>query len=348
MSKVMEGTEEEHDHIIRGEDITVAFEMERGRSRVVNSVDINVRRGEILGLVGESGSGKSMLALSFLDAVEEPGVATGTVAFHDREGNDYDILDLNEEALRRIRWNQISFVFQGAMDSFNPTLSIEGHFLDTIDAHQVDPEGAMDRARELLTEVNLDPDRILESYPHELSGGMQQRALIALSLVLDPELLIMDEPTSALDLLMQQSILSLLDDLKETYNLTVIVISHDIATISRLCDRLAVMYAFEIFEIGSVEELVTSSAHPYTRALLKSIPDVGMDIQDMEPIPGESPDPVNVPSGCSYHPRCPLATEECKSENPPFFEVSETQRSKCFHWDEAADAIPLDINQNHD
>ncbi|MFB6120764.1 MAG: ABC transporter ATP-binding protein [Halobacteriaceae archaeon] len=334
------------DAIVRGEDVNVAFAMERGEAIVVNDVDITVQRGEILGLVGESGSGKSMLALSFLDAVEDPGVSRGEVTYVERDGTEQRILDLTEEELRQVRWEEIAFVFQGAMDSFNPTLSIEDHFLETIDAHDADSEEKMAHARELLEQVYLDPDRVLNSYPHELSGGMQQRVLIALSLILDPELLIMDEPTSALDLLMQQSILALLDDLKETYDLTVIVISHDIATISRLCDRLAVMYAFEVVEVGGVEELVTNSAHPYTRALMRAIPDLGMDIEDMEPIPGMSPDPVNVPDGCSYHPRCPLATEECETEDPPFYDVTETQRTKCFHWEDASDAIPLDVHED--
>lgn len=289
-----------------------------------------------------------MLALSFLDAVEEPGVSLGEVTFRDQTGTEHEILELTQEELRAIRWEQISFVFQGAMDSLNPTLSIEEHFLETIEAHDADREETMSFARELLREVHLDPDRVLHSYPHELSGGMQQRVLIALSLILDPELLIMDEPTSALDLLMQQSILVLLNDLKERYDLTVVVISHDIATISRLCDRLAVMYAFEVVEVGDVESIVTESAHPYTRALLQSIPDLRMDLDEMKPIPGESPDPANVPDGCSYHPRCPLATDECRSEDPPFFDVSPDHRTKCFHWEEAADAIPLDIRQSNE
>lgn len=339
---------DQSDPIVHGEDISVTFEMERGESVVVDNVDITIERGEILGLVGESGSGKSMLALSLLDAVEKPGVSFGDVTFIDREGTKHNVLDLSEEALRQLRWEQISFVFQGAMDSFNPTLGIEEHFLETIDAHDAPRRETIERTRELLRAVNLDPERVLNSYPHELSGGMRQRVLIALSLVLDPELLIMDEPTSALDLLMQQSILSLLDDLKERYDLTVVVISHDITTISRLCDRLAVMYAYEIIEVGEVAEIVANSAHPYTRALLRAIPDLGMDIEEMEPISGMSPDPVNVPSGCSYHPRCPLATEKCKNEHPGYHDVSETQHSKCFYWDEAADAVPLDIDQTNE
>ena len=343
MSRAGEDVTTDRDSIIEGRDVTVAFEMEQGRATVVNEVNIEVERGEILGLVGESGSGKSMLALSFLDAVEEPGSSLGEVTFRDQAGTEHDILELDEEELREIRWEQISFVFQGAMDSLNPTLAIEDHFLETIEAHDADREETMAFARELLREVNLDPDRVFDSYPHELSGGMRQRVLIALSLILEPELLIMDEPTSALDLLMQQSILALLDDLKERYDLTVVVISHDIATISRLCDRLAVMYAFEVVEVGDVESIVTDSAHPYTRALIQSIPDIRMDLDEMTAIAGESPDPADVPQGCSYHPRCPLATEECTQQDPPFFDAGPDHRTKCFHWEEAADAIPLDI-----
>ena len=219
-----------------------------------------------------------------------------------------------------MRWEDISMVFQGAMSSFNPTMKIRGHFAETLDAHDADRTAGMERARELLSDLYLDPDRVLDSYPHELSGGMTQRALIALSLVLDPDLLVMDEPTAALDLLMQRSILQLLGGLREKYDLTMVFITHDLPLVAALADRLAVMYAFKLVEIADTREMIENGGHPYTRALLNSTPNLDAPLEEMRPIDGKSPAPINLPSGCAYHPRCPLATEQCREEVPGYHE----------------------------
>jgi oligopeptide/dipeptide ABC transporter ATP-binding protein len=331
------------DTVLQLQNVTASFDMERGQSRVLDDVDITIYREEILGIVGESGSGKSMLASSLLDAVVKPGHTSGTVMYNPLDGDPIDILDLSQEELKSIRWEEISMVFQGAMSSFNPTMKIRGHFEETIRAHNASHNARMEHAYQLLSDLYLDPERVLDSYPHELSGGMKQRALIALSLILEPEVLVMDEPTAALDLLMQRSILGLLSKLQEEYNLTVVFITHDLPLVAGLADRLGVMYAFDFVEFGPSSEVVKNAAHPYTRALLRAVPSVDASLSEMRPIEGESPDPVNVPTGCSYHPRCPLADERCMNNDPPLQNVNRDHRAACFYWEEAQEEISYSL-----
>lgn len=334
--------------IFEVEDITVEFGMDRGTSRVVDNVSMEIERNEIIGIVGESGSGKSMFASTLLDAVEEPGQVTGTVTYYPEDGEPVDVLDLDEKALRTFRWEEVAMVDQGAMDSFNPTMDIETHFKETLIAHGSDVDGGMEHARELLTELYLDPDRVLDAYPHELSGGMQQRVLIALSLVLKPDVIVMDEPTGALDLLMQRSITGLIAQLHERYGITILFITHDLPLIADLADRIAVMYAFEFVELGSAYDVLKHAAHPYTRALLKAVPNTMTPLEEMAPIEGDSPDPVSVPQGCSYHPRCPLATSKCRETEPGFHDVDTARTAACFHWERSAAAIPYTLSGSNE
>jgi oligopeptide/dipeptide ABC transporter ATP-binding protein len=331
--------------IIELRDAEVTFEMERGTSRVLDNVDLDVYRGEILGVVGESGSGKSMLAMSMLDAVDDPGVLSGDITYHPKDDDPVDVLGLSDERLRQLRWEHISMVFQGAMSSFNPTMGIREHFVETLKAHDADVEAGMDRARELLSDLYLDPERVLDSYAHELSGGMRQRALIALSVILEPDLLVMDEPTAALDLLMQRSILTLLSKLKSKYDLTMVFITHDLTLVAELADRMAVMYAFELIEMGPTDRILYNAAHPYTRSLLNATPNLDAPLSEMRPIPGSAPDPVNVPEGCTYNPRCPLADQQCIANDPEYHEVSEVHDVACFHWEEAEAQIPMNVRR---
>ena len=336
---------DEREPIMRIRNASVTFEMDRGSSRVLDHVNIDINQQEILGVVGESGSGKSMFASALLDAVVSPGILRGSITYRYPDGEEIEVLSLEGDELKQFRWEEVSMVFQGAMSSFNPTKTVEGHFRETLDAHNYHVEEGMEHAKELLSQVYLDPNRVLPSYPHELSGGMKQRALIALSLVLQPKVLVMDEPTAALDLLMQRSILRLLEDLQERYDLSIIFITHDLPLVTGLADRLAVMYAFKFVEFGTVDEILADPAHPYTRALLNSVPNLKTPIDEMESIEGSSPDPVNVPAGCSYHPRCPLSDEQCQQEAPPLHQVSDTHRSACFYWERAVSDIPLAIHQ---
>ncbi|WP_311136824.1 ABC transporter ATP-binding protein [Natronosalvus rutilus] len=331
----------DEDTILKIRDLSVSFEMDRGTSRVLNDVDLNVRRGEILGVVGESGSGKSMLASALLDAVVEPGITDGTITYNPTGDREIDILDMSDDELREFRWEEISMVFQGALSSFNPTQDIGEHFEETLEAHDYPLEPGMERAAELLEDLYLDPDRVFNSYPNELSGGMKQRALIGLSLVLEPEVLVMDEPTAALDLLMQRSIISLLAEIREKYDLTMIFITHDLPLVTKLADRIGVLYAFELAELAGTEEILKNPRHPYTRALLNATPNLDAPLEEMRPIPGSAPDPVNVPSGCPYHERCPMATAECEYDKPLMEHVSEDHEVACHHWTDVDEAVPL-------
>jgi peptide/nickel transport system ATP-binding protein len=327
------------DPIIQINNASVTYD--GGTSYVLDHVSLEIERNEILGIVGESGSGKSMLASAMLDAIPDPGLLSGEVLYRSSDNTTTDVLELDKASLRSMRWEEISMVFQGAMSSFNPTMGIREHFIETLDAHEANRDEGMERARELLSDLYLDPDRVLDSYPHELSGGMRQRALIALSLVLDPDLLVMDEPTAALDLLMQRSILLLLNNLRKKYDLTMVFITHDLPLVAALADRLAVMYGFRLVELAETQEIVEHGAHPYTRALLNSTPNLDAPLAEMEPIPGKSPAPINLPSGCAYHPRCPLADEQCRIEVPDYHMATEKHGAACFHWQEAIESISL-------
>ncbi len=329
------------DPIIEVRNLEVSFGMERGTSKVVDDIDLSVQRGEVLGVVGESGSGKSMLASAMLDAVVDPGRTSGEVTYHPSPDEEVDVLGFDKKELKQFRWEEISMVFQGAMSSFNPVMNVREHFKETLRAHDSDVEEGMERAKQLLEDLYLQPDRVLDSYPHELSGGMQQRALIALSLVLEPNVLVMDEPTAALDLLMQRSILDLLKKLKESYDLTLVFITHDLPLVTELADRIAVMYAFQLAEVSPTEKILSDPRHPYTRALLKATPNISVPIDHMQPIEGASPDPVNAPDGCSYHPRCPLADEQCRTEDPELLTVDDERSAACFYWEDVPEKIPL-------
>jgi peptide/nickel transport system ATP-binding protein len=335
------GPDEVDDPILEVKNASVTYD--GGETYVLNDVTFAIERDEIVGVVGESGSGKSMLASAMLDAIPSPGQLSGEILYHPDEGTTVDVLNLSDKELRAYRWADVSMVFQGAMSSFNPTMKVGSHFKDTLRAHDEDVAAGMDFARELLSDLYLDPERVLDSYPHELSGGMQQRALIALSLLLEPEMLVMDEPTAALDLLMQRSILMLLEDLKEKYDVTMLFITHDLPLVASLADRMAVLYAFELVEAGPRDQIIGQSGHPYTRALLNSTPNIDAPLEEMRPIPGKSPAPVNVPDGCSYADRCPLATEECTTVDPEFHLIEDKHSVACHHWEQARDEITLNF-----
>ena len=332
------------DPILEIRNATVRFEMDRGESRVLDDVSFDIDRREILGIVGESGSGKSMFASALLDAVVAPGQLSGEITYYPEPGRPIDLLNLTKKELRKVRWEEISMVFQGAMSSFNPTMDIRSHFAETLEAHGANKAEGMERAHELLSDLYLDSGRILDSYPHELSGGMQQRTLIALSMVLEPKVLVMDEPTAALDLLMQRSILRLLKEVQQKYEIAMVFITHDLPLVAELADRLAVMYAFEFIEFGPTQSILEDAAHPYTRALLNATPNLATDLDQMRPVAGSAPDPVNTPTGCSYHPRCGLATDECVEFDPDFHSVDGEHHTACFHWQQAAEEIPFTLS----
>ena len=310
---------------IRG--LRVVYSSPRGYVRAVDNVSLDTIRGEVLGIVGESGSGKSTLAYSILRVLPlNARIVGGSILF-----NGIDLTKLSEKQLKSIRWRRISLIPQAALNALNPTLKIVDHFIETAKYHGIrDRRKVLERSMELLELLRLDPERVLPSYPHELSGGMKQRVLIALSMLLNPELLILDEPTTALDVLTQKSIIDLLKEIKLKTGLTMIFITHDIALIADLADRVAVMYAGKLFELADVYTIFRKPANPYTSALMKSIPSIIGRVEDMKPIPGSPPDLVNPPSGCRFHPRCPYATDKCRVEEPPIVELEPNHYTACW------------------
>ncbi|MDK2463260.1 MAG: ABC transporter ATP-binding protein, partial [Candidatus Korarchaeota archaeon] len=278
----------------------------RGPVKAVDNVSFDLERGESLGLAGESGCGKSTLGFSLINLLPPPGkIVDGSIKI-----DGIEVVGKPDEELRReVRWKKISMIFQGAMNALNPVLTIGDQLSEPLIYHQgVSKEEATERVKEHLELVGLDPD-IYKRYPHELSGGMKQRAVIAMALLERPDVVIADEPTTALDVIVQAQILNLLKSLKKKLNLSIIFISHDLAVISEIADRLAIMYAGEIVEIGPSENLYLNPRHPYTQKLLGAIPRLKKKVERLEFIPGAPPNLIHPPSGCRFHPRCPYRFE---------------------------------------
>ena len=315
------------DKLISVKNLRVAYISLRGYVRAVDKVNLDIYKGEVLGVVGESGSGKSTMAYTILRVLPPTArILEGSITY-----NGMDIVKMPEEEFRKIRWRKLSLIPQAALNALNPTLKIMDHFLETAKAHGIrDKEQVISKASELLKLLRLEPERVLPSYPHELSGGMKQRVLIALAMLLDPELLILDEPTTALDVLTQRYILDLLKDVKAKLGITMVFITHDIAVIADIADRVAVMYAGKIFEVGDVYQVFKNPINPYTKALMESIPSLIGDVEEMKPIPGSPPDLVNPPPGCRFAPRCSQAMSICREKEPPMVEVEPGHYTCCW------------------
>jgi peptide/nickel transport system ATP-binding protein len=285
--------------------------------KAVDDVSLDVYRGEILGIAGESGCGKSTLANAILRLTRPPGyIAGGSINFFPSEGEPIDLLKVEDAKLRDIRWRNLAYVPQGSMNSLNPVMRVENQFLDAMQEHGVrSAHETKDKIPELLKQVNLDP-YVGRLYPHELSGGMKQRVIIAMAIALQPDLVIADEPTTALDVNVQRMIIQTLADLRDRLGMSIIIVSHDMAVHAELVDRVAVMYAGEIVEVGSVRQVFKNPLHPYSKGLISAIPQVGGARHRLEGIGGSAPNPVNWPKGCRFAPRCPHATDFSRSVHP--------------------------------
>lgn len=286
----------------------------------VEDVSLTLRRGEVIGLAGESGSGKSTLAYGATRLLRSPGIVTaGEVWFYPKDGagNAIDLLGATPDELRQLRWSEVALVFQSAMHALNPVLSVEVQLTDTIAAHRPHLTRAerRERAAQLLEMVSISPDR-LRSYPHELSGGMRQRVMIAMALALEPQVVIMDEPTTALDVVTQREILQEIIDLRDRLGFSVLFITHDLSLLLELADTIAVMYAGRLVEIAPAQAVFRRPRHPYTLGLLRSFPPLHGEVTGLTGIPGSPPDLRHVPSGCPFHPRCPYAFGRCEEEVP--------------------------------
>jgi peptide/nickel transport system ATP-binding protein len=299
----------------------------RGIVKAVDNVSFSLEKETVLGIAGESGSGKSTLAWSIMGLPPPPGRIIGGRIFID----GIDVLSLKEEERRRkILWQKVSMVFQGAINAFNPVYTIGYQIAEPLMLHRgYSKKEALQKAAELVKSVGLNPD-VIHRYPHELSGGMKQRAVIAMALALDPPLLIADEPTTALDVVVQAQILNLLKKLKFERKLSVILITHDLSVIAELADYVAVMYAGRIVEYGPIEEVYNNPRHPYTQLLLSSIPRLRGTIDKLRFIPGEPPDLINPPKGCKFHPRCPYVFDECRVSEPDLITVGENHLARCW------------------
>jgi peptide/nickel transport system ATP-binding protein len=313
------------------ENLTVEYWTRKGKVRAVDNVSFYLGKTETLGVVGESGSGKSTLGLSLIRLVPPPGrIVKGHVWL---EGKD--ILKLPENEIRSIRGRKISFVFQDPMTSLNPVKKIGEHFIELIQTHNpnVSRKEALKHAEKLLKDVGIQPERI-NDYPHQLSGGMRQRVMIALAIALNPYVVVADEPTTALDVIVQAKILDLLKNIQNMYDTALIFITHDLSIAIERCDKILVMYAGQIVEHSNVKDIYKDPQHPYTQGLLKSIPNIELTEQKLEAIPGSPPDLLNPPNGCRFWPRCPYAMEKCRKAEPQLIETEKDHFVRCFLYKE--------------
>jgi len=312
--------------LLEVDSLTVDYRTRRGNIRAVNSISFTLEKGETLGLVGESGSGKSTLGLSIIRLVSPPGViVNGHIKI-----DGTDILNLSEEEMRSIRARKVAFVFQDPMTSLNPVKKIGAHFVEVIRTHEpnVSEGEALERAKKALNDVGILPERI-NDYPHQFSGGMRQRIMIALGIALNPDLVIADEPTTALDVIVQAKILDLLKSLRDTYGMALVLVTHDLSIVLERCDKIIVMYAGNLIEYANSTDLHRNPRHPYTQGLLQSIPNIELAEQKLEAIPGSPPDLLNPPKGCRFWPRCSYAKEKCRVGEPPIVEVGPNHFVRC-------------------
>ena len=311
------------------ENLKLSFFTPAGEVKALNDVSIKLRQGEVLGIVGESGSGKSVTAFSLLGLTPHPGkVIGGKTTF-----NGHIITDMTEKELRSVRGKEASIIFQDPMTSLNPVYTIGNQIIEVIRLHtKATKKEAINRAEELLSLVGInEPKKRLKQYPHELSGGMRQRIMIAIALACEPRLLIADEPTTALDVTIQAQILELMMELKNKLGMSIIMITHDLGVVANMCDKIAVMYAGKIVEYGSAEDIFYRPKHKYTEGLINSIPKLSsQDHEKLVPIEGSPVDMLNPPAGCPFAPRCKEAMKICLRQMPPYTDISESHYSACW------------------
>lgn len=317
------------ENILEIKDLSIQYHADKRVVEAVNKLNLSLKKGESLGLVGETGAGKTTTALGIMGLIPNPPgkITEGEIIF---EGED--LLKLNKKKIREVRGKKISMIFQDPMTSLNPVVTVGDQIAETIRIHEKCSKAeAAVKATETLEMVGIPGERYGE-YPHQFSGGMKQRVVIAIALSCNPDLLLADEPTTALDVTIQAQVLDLIVKLKKEKQTSMILITHDLGIVAEVCDKVAIMYAGEIVEFGSLEQIYNNTCHPYTKGLFGSIPDLESHAKRLNPIPGLMPDPANLPEGCNFCPRCTCASERCEKENPGLIEVEPGHFVKCFNF----------------
>lgn len=317
-----------NDNVLEVKNLTMHYTTRKGPVYAVDNVSFSVARGESLGLVGESGCGKTSVAISLLRLLPDNAKILGGAILL----NGKDLVSMSETEVRQQRWKGISMVFQAAMNSMNPVYTVEEQILEAMRQHtpELSDQEMDEKIDGLFKLVGLDPS-LKDQYPHQYSGGMRQRAVIAMALSCDPDIIMADEPTTALDVIVQDSLLKQIRDIQHQLNMAMIYISHDIAVIAEVCERVGVMYAGKLVELSSTTNIFHNPLHPYTMALMSSFPSIVGEKTELVTLPGEPPDLLNPPPACRFHPRCPFATDICREEEPPFEELEDGHFAACWH-----------------
>ena len=326
------------DNILEIKDLAIHFYTEDGDVAAVNGIDLALRRGDTLGLVGETGAGKTTTAKGILRLIPDPPgkIVSGQILF---EGED--LLAKSEKEMQKIRGGQISMIFQDPMTALNPVLRVDDQIAEVIRLHDnCSKSEALKGALEMLEKVGIPASRG-HDYPHQFSGGMKQRVVIAMALACDPKLLLADEPTTALDVTIQAQVLDMMKSLKDEFGTSMILITHDLGVVAETCNKVAVMYAGEIVEYGDLQHIFNETGHPYTKGLFNSLPSLDRKERRLKPIAGLMPDPAHLPEGCKFHPRCPFAEERCRAARPEAVEITPGHFVKCLRCQEG-DALTSD------
>jgi len=326
--------EDENPGLLEIKGLEIQYVVNKEIVRAVNGISLTIDERETLGLVGETGAGKTTTALALIGLIPVPPgkILNGEILY-----NGDNLLTKNERQMRKIRGSEISMIFQDPMTSLNPLLTVGEQIMEVIMLHENTSKlRATEKARQMLETVGISGDRY-DEYPHQFSGGMKQRVMIAVALACDPKLLIADEPTTALDVTIQAQVLELMNDLKKKFNTAVLLITHDLGVVAEVCDKVAVMYAGYIVESGTLEHIFNDMHHPYTKGLFTTIPDIEVESEYLETLDGLMPDPMNLPEGCRFHPRCKYCMEQCKTDDPPVEEITPGHMVKCHLFSKAGD-----------
>lgn len=312
------------------ENLTVEFKNGSNSNKVVKDLSFHINHGETVGIVGESGCGKSVTSLAIMGLVPSPSgkVSSGKIIF-----NEENLLEKKQKALRKIRGKEIAMIFQDPMSTLDPAFKVGFQIDEVFKLHtNLSKKQIKNKSIELLKSVGIpSPEQRYNQYPYELSGGMRQRVVIAMALACNPKLLIADEPTTALDVTVQAQILDLMNELKVQFNTSIMMITHDIGVVAETCNRVIVIYAGQIVEEANIGDLFDHVVHPYTQGLLKSVPKINSSNEILHSIPGNVPSPEEMPNGCRFYPRCPIATEKCRNQEPPLEKIEENHKVRCWH-----------------